>query len=186
MKFYKIPLLFTLILTNIFFLSCEVTEPTEGLEVRLNSKSRETLVTGYVYDSNTLQPVEGSLTATFVGNNSSQIIDETNEETTVFTIEDGIFVFGVEDGTEYSTTSPFVVNIIIKGDGYTTKNETIEIKKHGYLTKNFYVINPDNLPSDSDSDSFEIGETDNAGVLNAIDAYPEYFLGLIFVNPTKE
>lgn len=156
---------FLLIITTAFVTSCEITDPVEGLEIRLNSQSRETLVSGYTYDANTLQPVAENLSVTFVGENSNKIVDESNERKSVFTVKNGMFVFGIEDGTEITSSDPFEVNVIIGGNNYSTETQKFVIKKTGFHTQNFYLINPSTLPNNSDSDYFELGNTDNSGAL---------------------
>ena len=166
MKFIKIKLTILIALIALtFLLSCEVTEPTEGLEVRLNTFSRETLVSGYLYDANTLQPVEENLSVIFTGNNASKIIDETNEPKAEFTAKEGVFVFGVSDGTQFSAASPFKVNVTVEANNYNTETQTISIKSKGYQAKNFYLVNPTNLPSNSENETFSAGNSDNSGTL---------------------
>lgn len=150
----------------IFIQSCEITEPTDGLEVRLNTFSRETLVSGYLYDANTLEPVSENITVEFIGENSSKIVDETNEQQSSFTVKNGLFIFGIEDGTEFSRNSPLSFNVIIQGGNYESELQRIEIKQKGNQTRNFYLSDPSNLPSDSDSETFNEGTTDNSGTLN--------------------
>lgn len=163
-KFYSVPFL-ALVSLVVLLTGCEINEPTEGLEVRLNTYTRETLVSGYIYDANTLQPIEESLTITFVGTNASKIVDETNELTSEFNSKKGIFVFGIEDGTQFSPESPFKVRVVIDGETYQSENEIVVLRDQGYHTKNFYLVDPANLPGNSDSETFDAGSTDNSGTL---------------------
>ena len=143
------------ILVSLFVSSCNVTDPTEGLEVRLNTFSRETLVSSYIYDANTLQTVTQTVTIKFVGANSSLIVDETNESQTEFTTKNGIFIFGIKDGTE----------IELDAANYDSELAELKLSKKGTQTKNLFMVNPANLPSNSENETFDGGNTNSSGTL---------------------
>ena len=147
-------LLFSIVITGLLITSCEITDPTEGLEVRLDAISRETIVNAYVYDANTLQAIS-DVKVTFTGDNASKIVDETNDPITQFDADNGIFIFGVEDGTTFSSSSPFKVNVKLEANGYTTETSTVKFTSQGTHSINFYLVDPNNLPGDSETDSFD-------------------------------
>lgn len=153
-------------ITALLITSCEITDPTEGLEVRLNSKSRETLANAYIYDANTLEPVTANVQVTFTGDNASKIVDETNEHKTSFNAKNGILLFGIEDGTEFSSNSPFRVNVKLKADGFNDETTSIKFTSHGNHIVNLFMVNPATLPSNADTETFEAGSADNSGILN--------------------
>ncbi len=158
-------LLIILTITGLFISSCEITDPVDGLEVRINTYTRETLVSSYVYDANTLKSVPEKVQITFTGEDASLIVDETNEPKTTFTAKNGIFIFGVADGTEISTANPINVSILLEAKGYNTETAILKISKPGNQTKNLFMISPETLPQNSDSETFDVGSANNSGAL---------------------
>jgi len=164
-KFTKalILVLFSVVITGLLITSCEITDPTDGIEVRLDAISRETVVSAYVYDANTLLSLP-NVSVTFTGDNAGKIVDETNDPVSHFDADNGIFTFGVEDGTEFSSDSPFKVNVKLETAGYTTETKTIKLSSQGTHSVNLYLIDPANLPDDSETSSAD-AVTDAAGSL---------------------
>lgn len=163
-KKYILPLLFviTAVTSALIINSCDIPSPTEGLEVRLNTFTRETLVGAYFYDANTKESISKKIAVTFSGDNSSNIVDETNEAKTTFTAENGILLFGVKDGVQFSESSPFKVTVKLVADGFETKTEVITIYSKGVQSFDIFMVNPSTLPQDADQGS-GTGNTDNAG-----------------------
>ena len=154
-KKYLLPLFLitATIASGLIISSCDIKSPTEGIEVRLNTITRETLVGTYIYDANTNEAINQTVKVTFSGPNASSIIDETNETKTVFTTKNGALIFGVKDGTSFSEDSPFKVTANIESTGFETRTEVIEILSKGFQSIDFYLINPNTLPSNTDQGS---------------------------------
>lgn len=142
--------------------SCDIKSPTEGIEVRLNTKTRETLVNTYFYDANTKNSISQNVKVTFSGSNASKITDETNDPKTVFTAENGILLFGIKDGTEFSESAPFSVTLKMEASGYETKTEVLKITSKGIQTYDMFLVNPATLPQNADQGT-GTGSTNNTG-----------------------
>lgn len=163
-KKYILPIIIilTAVSSALIINSCDIKSPVEGLEVRLNTKTRETLVNAYFYDANTKESITQKVNVTFSGANAAYITDETNESKTQFTSENGIILFGVKDGTQISESSPFKVNVKLEATGFDTKTEVIKIFSTGIQTYDLFMVNPSTLPQNADQGS-GTGTTNSSG-----------------------
>lgn len=142
--------------------SCDIKNPTEGIEVRLNTFTRETLVGTYFYDAATRNSISQKVTVTFSGANASKIVDETNDAKTVFSAEKGILLFGIQDGTQFSQSSPFEVTVKLEASGFDTKTEIIKIYSKGIQSYDLFMNNSSTAPQNADEGT-GTAQTDNSG-----------------------
>lgn len=163
-KKYLLPvlLIFTVAASSLIINSCDIKSPIEGIEVRLNTFTRETLVGAYFYDASTRNSISQNVKVTFTGSNASNIVDETNEAKTVFNANKGILLFGVKDGTQFTQSSPFQVTIKLEAAGFETKTEVIKIYSKGVQSYDLFMNNSSTTPQNADGGT-GTAQTDNSG-----------------------
>ena len=151
-KKYILPILLilTAVSSALIINSCDIKSPIEGIEVRLNTFTRETIVGTYFYDATTRNAISQNVKVTFIGTNASNIADETNESKTVFTAENGILLFAIKDGTQFSENSPFQVTVKLEADNFDTKTEVIKIYSKGVQSYDLFMNNSSTTPQDAD------------------------------------
>jgi len=155
-------LILTAVSSALIINSCDIKSPIEGIEVRLNTFTRETLVGTYFYDAVSRNAVSQNVKVTFTGANASKIVDETNETKTVFTAEKGILLFGIQDGTQFSQSSPFEVTVKLEASGFETKTEIIKIYSKGVQSYDLFMNNSSTTPQNADEGT-TTAQTDNSG-----------------------
>ena len=94
-RLYQITVALITVALGLFLIQCNIVDPQKGLEVRLNTISRTTTVTMFFYDAVSQKTVQGNLTATFKGDNSSMVIDVNNNPKTQFTAKNGFINFSI-------------------------------------------------------------------------------------------
>lgn len=151
---------------GIFISSCDISNPTDGLEVILNNIQRETLVSVSFYDANTGDAISQKVSVTFSGANAAYISDQSNTSTTSFTAEDGFLIFAVKDGTMFDKNNPFRVIVNLSSPGFDSKTEVIELLAKGIQTFDLNLVNPATLPADTDQGTAD-GTTNSSGTTAA-------------------
>ncbi|MFO7445221.1 MAG: hypothetical protein R6W90_02595 [Ignavibacteriaceae bacterium] len=151
----------------VMIMSCDIKDPVEGLEVRLNSLSRETLVTAYVYDAKTGNIVEQEVSVTFTGSNAAQIIDETNFPKDNFSAENGFFNFGIMDGTVLNSSNPLKVIAELRSAGYRDARYPISFTSKGIQAVTFFLAREEDFQGDITSNNIQSGSADNSGTVTA-------------------
>ncbi len=162
-----IAILFTVFIATlgIFISSCDISDPTEGLEVRLKTISRETTVNVFLKDAVDNSVIRQSAKVTFEGSNSGQIIDVNNRAQTSFTTTSGFITFSVKDGTSFDENSPFEVNVRLETAGYNSLVTKLSIYSKGISSNTLFMFSPNNLPADTYEGNASGGTTDNSGVI---------------------
>ena len=150
---------------GIFISSCDISDPTEGLEVRLKTISRETTVNVFLKDAVDNSVIRQSTKVTFEGSNSGQIIDVNNRAQTSFTTSSGFITFSVKDGTSFDENSPFEVNVRLETAGYNSLVTKLSIYSKGISSNTLFMFSPNNLPADTYEGNASGGTTDNSGVI---------------------
>jgi hypothetical protein len=155
-----LPLFFSLII-----LSCDIKNPVEGLEVRLNAIKRETLVTAYIYDAKTGEAIEQEVKVEFIGNNASQVVDETNDPKLSFTAKGGLFNFGIKDGAVISQSNPLKIMVKVKSSGYLEVEQTLTFASKGIKAVTLFLPKEEDFRENVSNNTLPGGSADNSGTV---------------------
>ncbi|MBN1301001.1 MAG: hypothetical protein JW995_07265 [Melioribacteraceae bacterium] len=153
------------VIFSIIISSCEITDPVKGLEVRLNTISRESIVNLFIKDAVTDQIIRNNVTVRFNGSNASKIIDVNNSHKTVFNTTSGFITFSIEDGTVYNENEPFIVTVQIESDSYETDVSNVYIYSQGVQSRTRFMVSEANLPDNSYQGDASAGTADNTGTV---------------------
>jgi hypothetical protein len=152
----------------LFIAACDfnnITNPADELEIRVKTISRDTFVSFEILDAKTNEPIASSIEAEVSGRDNGLVINEINEPTTFFTVENGILLFAIADGTEPSGDNPVKLNIILKADGYLSTSQPITVTKTGMNTYSTLMTNVDDTPTGVVSNQENAGNTSGNGGL---------------------
>jgi hypothetical protein len=160
-----------IVLGIIVLSSCDVKNPTEGLEVRLKNISRTNYVTVNIVDGNSGQAITKPIKATFGGENKDKVINSANESISELTITNGIAQFAVLDNIEPTVQNPFKVILVFNDDNdeYINTSLPIRLTKSGISKFTAVLTDLNNLPQGVVSNEEQSGTTDNNGTSEDIE-----------------
>lgn len=163
-KKYIISLPFVFLVSLIVFItSCDISDPTEGLEVRLKTISRETTVNLFLKDAVDNSVIRQNAQVNFEGSNSSNIIDVNNRSKTTFSTSSGFITFAVKDGTSFDENSPFSVNVRITSNGFEDKVTELTIDSKGISSATVFMVSTEKVQSITSTGSASEGSTSSDG-----------------------
>ncbi len=166
MKNKKITLLLVALslVFSLFVTSCDVKSPIEGVELRVNSMPRTTVVNFSVYDAATSQLINDEVKITFKGLDASKVISMTNKVLSGITTKEGIINFAIsETGKIPSRQDPVNVTAVVSVNGYISSSTQLHITSPGISSYSIELANYTNTPKGVES--FETkGSADANGV----------------------
>lgn len=150
MKNKKVSLLFLSLslIISLFVTSCDVKNPVDGIELRVKTLARTTVVSFSIYDAateNLIKPT--SITATFKGKDGDKIITMVNEPLTSATTTTGIINFAIADNIIPTPESPAEVTVVISGDGYVSSSKQLFITSPGATAYSIELANYNSTPA---------------------------------------
>ncbi len=160
-KKYLSLVLFVLVSTTFLFTACEIKNPTQGLEVRIETIERTTTVSVQFVDAATQQLVQVPVEVVFEGDGKEEIISSTNVEISELTSNQGVAVFAIKDDVVPSEADPFKVNLVCQADGYLSTSQPVSISKTGAASIIIFMTNLTNLPSGTASNTETTGTSSN-------------------------
>ena len=117
---------------SLFITSCDIKNPVDGIELRVKTLARTTVVSFSIYDGatqNLIQP--NKVTVSFEGVNAGKIISMTNEPITNATTTSGILNFAVLDEIIPTPETPFKLTVVVNVDGYVSSSSKLFITSPG-------------------------------------------------------
>ncbi len=154
-------MLSSFILVLLLSLSCEISNPADGLEVRIKTKSRSTTVALEIRNSSTTYSVITPVLITFEGEGKEDIISTTSVPLSLVTSNEGIAQFSITDSLTPSKDNPFKVTMIFKAQGYLTTSMPIELTKTGLTIYNINLVEKTNLPEGAANNTETTGTTNS-------------------------
>lgn len=164
-RLYQITVALITVALGLFLIQCNIVDPQKGLEVRLNTISRTTTVTMFFYDAVSQKTVQGNLTATFKGDNSSMVIDVNNNPKTQFTAKNGFINFSIADGIKISKDNPLTLILNASSSGYNDYVSKVTLNSNGFITKSVYLTSSSTPPPNTVTQTDTSGSTDNTGTV---------------------
>ena len=167
MKTFKLKTIskFSLLIFSLIILSCDIKNPVEGLEVRLNAIKRETLVSAYIHDAKTGEAIEQEVNIEFSGNNAFQIVDETNDPKINFTSKGGFFNFGIKDGAIINMSNPLKVMVKAKSPGYLGIEQMLTFKSKGIQAVTLFLPKEEDFKESVSNNTLPGGSANNSGTI---------------------
>jgi hypothetical protein len=150
---------------SLIILSCDIKNPVEGLEVRLNAIKRETLVTAYIYDAKTGEPIEQEVKIEFTGNNASQVVDETNDPKINFTANGGLFNFGIKDGATINLSNPLKVMLKAKSPGHLEIEQMLTFTSKGVQAVTLFLAKEEDFQENVSNNTLPGGNANSSGTV---------------------
>ncbi|MDI6401666.1 hypothetical protein QLX67_06645 [Balneolaceae bacterium ANBcel3] len=171
-SFNKRPVAYVLlslfVLTLLYVPACDITDPTEGIKVILNTKERTSTVSMVFRDAHTNEPVgfngETTVHVTVNGPDSDKVIDLLNREKTSFQAAKGFLSFALLDEVVPDEQNPLQITVVARADGYITTSVPITINQEKATPVDVIMVNASNPPKGVTGNVNEsIGEADNQG-----------------------
>ncbi len=148
---------------GIFISSCDISDPTEGLEVRLKTISRETTVNMFLKDAVDNSVIRQNATVTFEGSNAGLIIDVNNRAQTTFSTSSGFITFSVKDGTSFDAENPFTVSVRLQSSGYNETVKSVSISSGGISSTTLFMVSDEKVQSITTTGTSNEGSTGSDG-----------------------
>lgn len=165
----NVALLSFIMLGLLIITGCDITNPTDGVKTKLNTKTRTTTVSILFLDARTGQPI-GYEDATPVhaqisGNDSNNIIDLFNRPKTEFTASNGFLSFAINDAIIPGKGSDQVeFNVLAQAPGYITTAQPVTIDHSGGNSLEIRMVNRNRLPAGvTGESSLSVGSLDQNG-----------------------
>lgn len=167
-KIIKYGVALFLVSTLLYLPGCDITDPTEGLKVILNTKERNTMVSFVILDSKTNMPIgintNTDIKLTVTGKDSDKIIDLLNRSKTEFSVPKGHITFAIRDEITPSQSNPIEFTVVIEADGYITTSTPVSISSTKGNPFRIYMASKTDLPTGvSGKDKAQAGSVDGTG-----------------------
>jgi hypothetical protein len=167
MKKYKWTLLiFSLVAAMFLIVACDfdnISNPADKLEIRVKNIARETFVSVDILDAKTGEQVNDPIIAEVSGEGSGLVINEINEPTTYFDVENGVLLFSIADGVVPTKDNPVKLNILLKSNDYLSTSQPVRVTKAGMNTFSAVMTNANSTPEGVVSNQEDGGTTDASG-----------------------
>ncbi len=155
-------------LVSLLVTSCDVKNPVDGLELRVKTLARTTVVSVSIYDaatSNLIKPDQ--VTVTFQGKDGNKVITMTNEQIANATTTTGILNFAVDDNVIPTPESPVEITAVVTAPNYISSSMQVFIASPGASSHSIELANINNTPDGVVSDETD-GDADNSGTTGDI------------------
>jgi len=153
-------------LVSLLITSCDVKNPVDGLELRVKTLARTTVVSVSIYDAATENLIKpDQVEVTFQGKDGDKIITLSNEQITRATTTTGILNFAVSDNTIPTPNSPVEITAVVTAPDYISSSVQIFITSPGASSHSIQLANvyntPEGVESEEESKSGVVDEGGN-------------------------
>lgn len=163
----KLYLLLTVaVALSIIISSCEITNPISGLELRLNTMTRESTVTLYLYDAETYQTINEEVIVKFKGESAVYITDIISNPTSELKTDKGFLDFCISDSKEISRENPVTIIVEILSGSYHKVTTSFKVQNEGNISKSVFLLNLSTPKNDTKPENTTLGEADENGTMN--------------------
>ncbi len=116
----------------LFVTGCDIKSPVDGVELKVNTMPRTTVVNFSVYDAATSQLITDEATITFKGKDGNKVISMTNENLSSITTKKGIINFAISETIKVpSKQDPVNVTAVVSVNGYVSSSTQLRITSPG-------------------------------------------------------
>ncbi len=128
---------------------CDISDPTEGIVAKLNTKERATTISVVFQDAATGEPVtDTEVHARIFGQDQGAVIDLLNQSKREFFVRDGFLSFAVRDELRPDTDTPVRFTITATADGYISTSQPVSVVAPGNPVEiNMVNTTPGRLPA---------------------------------------
>ncbi len=128
--------IFTILPFAVYYISCNITNPQDNIDVIFNTLSIATNASVNFVDAATGAPIGSSsqrmpVNLTITGSNSDKIVTSLNEPQTSFSTNVGLITFGVIDSYTPTSSNPVNITLVASSNGYQTTSLPISITSTG-------------------------------------------------------
>lgn len=161
-KFILLSSIFVLILTGIFFISCDIQNPMDKftLTVELPEESQVSLL---LYDAAASELIQETVHVTITGDDADKAMDVAYEPTKNMETSIGVTSFLVNSNYFPTSDDPISYNLIIESDNYVSTSKIVTLVSSGSLTQNIYLVRLDNPPAGVGVQQNTDGSSDASG-----------------------
>ncbi len=127
---------------SFFITSCDIKNPVDGIELRVKTLARTTVVSMSIYDAasnNLIQP--NLVSITFKGTNGNDVISMTNKPLTETTTTSGILTFAIDDNIIPTPETPVELTVVVSVDGYVSSSMQLFITSPGASSHSIELAN---------------------------------------------
>ncbi len=155
-------------LTTLLFTSCDIKNPVDGLELRVKTLARTTVVSLGIYDASTNNLVSGkNIVVSFKGANKANVISMSNEKITEASTDIGLVTFAIDDNIIPTPENPVELTAVVQVDGYISSSAQLFITSPGASSHSINIANYTTTPEGVVSNK-EDGDVDGDGAVGTI------------------
>ncbi|MFP4547281.1 MAG: hypothetical protein ACLFQM_04060 [Fidelibacterota bacterium] len=162
-RFKWIILIISIVLMAGILVNCDfnkISNPADDLEIRVKNIARETFVSVEIIDAKTKEQVSVPVEVEIRGDDMGLVINEVNEPTTFFTVENGILLFAIADGIVPTQENPIKLNILLLADNYINTSQPVLVSDTGMNTFSATMTNVNNTPDGVSHNQENVGNVD--------------------------
>ena len=150
---------------SLFVTSCDIKSPVDGVELRVNTMPRTTVVNFSIYDAATSKLITDEATISFKGIDGSKVISMTNEVLPSIKTEKGIINFAISETIKVpSKQDPVNVTAVVSVNGYVSSSTQLRITSPGISSYSIELASYNNPPK-----GVESHETDGKATANGVE-----------------